>query len=151
FGSREHDAEALVLNASTPDEAVANLARQCSPKIAELIGQNQLRILRHDDIIRGLCQNPGVPKSLLDGVCDFAVRSGAPMAAVRQMNEARQRLFGSAEPPEPGPTAQEMVREFQELREDDAPPVEEGRRLTLGQRVSKMSIAEKIKLATLGN
>jgi len=157
-------AEMLVLNASTPDEAVAKLALSCSQKIAEIIGQNQLRILRHDDIIRCLCQNPSASPALLDGVCDFAVRSGVVLADVPQIQAARVRLFGpevAAQPVDPGPTAEEVLEEFKDLLAEDVPgaapapaaanPVEEKKKLSLTQRILKMSISQKIKLATLGN
>jgi len=152
--TKEAYAEMLVLNPSTPDDAVADLARDCSAKLAEIIGQNQLRLLRHEDILRNLCANPQVPVTLTDSVCDFAVRSGLTLADVPQMKTARIRLFGpeAAEaPPDPGPTAEQVLQEFQEVEEEGAAPMEEGKRLTLAQRVMKMSIAEKIKLATLGN
>ena len=152
--TKEAYAEMLVLNPSTPDDAVADLAKDCSAKLAEIIGQNQLRLLRHEDILRNLCANPQVPVTLTDSVCDFAVRSGLTLADVPQMKTARIRLFGpeAAEaPPDPGPTAEQVLQEFQEVEEEGAAPMEEGKRLTLAQRVMKMSIAEKIKLATLGN
>ncbi len=151
---KEAYAEMLVLNASTPDEAVADVAKDCSAKLAEIIGQNQLRLLRHEDILRNLCANPNVPVSLTDSVCDFAVRSGVMLVDVPQMKEARVRLFGpeAAEaPPDPGPTAEQILQEFQEVAKEDAAPMEEGKKLTLAQKIMKMSIAEKIKLATLGN
>jgi hypothetical protein len=147
-------AEFLVLNATTPDEAVAEVARDCSAKVAEIIGQNQLRILRHENIIRNLCTNPNVGQALIDSVCDFAVRSGLVMADVPQMQEARVRLFGpqaAAAPPDPGPTAEQLLEDFKEVAEESSAPMEEGKRLNLTQRIMKMSIAEKIKLATLGN
>ncbi|AKF81418.1 hypothetical protein SAMN05443572_107205 [Myxococcus fulvus] len=148
-------AEMLVLNSNTPDEAVAQVARECGPKLAEIIGQNQLRLLRYEDILRGLCANAQAPVSLIDSVCDFAVRSGLQLADVPQMKAARVRLFGpeAAEaPPDPGPTAQEVLQEMgTEVADENAAPMEEGKRLTLSQRLMKMSIAEKIKLATLGN
>ncbi|MDC0707903.1 hypothetical protein POL68_05420 [Stigmatella sp. ncwal1] len=149
-------AEMLVLNASTPDEAVADVARDCSAKLAEIIGQNQLRILRHENIIRNLCANGQVGPALIDSVCDFAVRSGLTLTDVPQMQAARVRLFGPqavAAPPDPGPTAEQVLQEFQEEGgpEETAAPMEEGKRLNLTQRIMKMSIAEKIKLATLGN
>ncbi|MCP3137875.1 hypothetical protein [Pyxidicoccus xibeiensis] len=151
---KEAYAEMLVLNASTPDEAVADVAKDCSGKLAETIGQNQLRLLRHEEILRNLCANPNVPVTLTDSVCDFAVRSGLIMADVPQMQTARVRVFGpqaAAAPPDPGPTAEQVLQEFQEAAEEGAAPMEEGKRLTLSQRIMKMSIAEKIKLATLGN
>jgi hypothetical protein len=147
-------AEMLVLNAATPDEAVARAAAVCGTRTAEIISQNQLRLLRHDDIVRQLCLNPSCGPALVDGVCDFCVRSGLILADVPQIRTARIRIFGpeAAEaPPDPGPTADEVIQEFVELGDDNAPPMEEGRRLTLAQRIMKMSIAEKIKLATKGN
>ena len=148
-------AEMLVLNASTPDEAVADMAATCSAKLVEIVGQNQLRLLRHEDIIRKLCSNPNASQALIDSVCDFAVRSGLMLADVPQMQAARVRLFGpqAAEaPPDPGPTAEQVLQDFKEdVQDENAAPMEEGKKQNLTQRIMKMSIAEKIKLATLGN
>jgi hypothetical protein len=152
--SKDVYAEMLVLNPTTPDEAVAELARECSPKVAEIIGQNQLRILRHENIIRGLCTNANASPALIDSVCDFAVRSGVVLVDVPQMQAARVRLFGPQAveaPPDPGPTAQQLLEDFKEVAEETTAPMEEGKRMNLTQRIMKMSIAEKIKLATLGN
>lgn len=165
-GSHETYAELLILNPSTPDAAVAQVASTCSLRTAEIIGQNQLRLLRHDDIIRQLCLNTQAPASLIDGVCDFAVRSGVQLADVPQIKAARVRVFGAdATPPDPGPTAEQVMQEFgmpdedaataatgaQPVAEAEGPPMEEGKRLTLAQRVMKMNVSEKIKLATKGN
>lgn len=147
-------AEMLILNATTPDEVVARVAAGCNQRIAEIIGENQLRLLRHEEIIRQLCLNPAAAGALVDRVCDFAVRSGLTLVDVPQMVAARVRLFGPQvveAPPDPGPTAAQVLAEFSELTDESASPMEEGKRLTLTQRVMKMSIAEKIKLATLGN
>ncbi len=147
-------AEMLVLNPSTPDEAVAEVARDCSAKLTEIIGQNQLRLLRNEGILRNLCANASAPVSIIDNVCDFAVRSGMQLLDVPQMKAARVRVFGpeAAEAPPPqGPTAEEVLQEFAEAADETAAPMEEGKRLTLAQRIMRMSIAEKIKLATLGN
>ncbi|MGE6758821.1 hypothetical protein ACQKGO_12460 [Corallococcus interemptor] len=152
---KEAYAEMLVLNPETPDDAVASVAGTCSPKVAEIISQNQLRLLRNEDIIRNLCANPGVPVSLVDGVCDFAVRSGLVLADVPAMQAARVRIYGpqaAAAPPDPGPTAEEVLQELgADAQAEDAAPMEDGKRMTLAQRIMKMSIAEKIKLGTLGN
>jgi hypothetical protein len=90
----------------------------------------------------------------VDSVCDFAVRSGLVVADVPQMKEARIRLFGpeaAEKPPEQGPTADDVINEYKELTDENSSPMEEGKRLNLTQRIMKMNIAEKIKLATLGN
>jgi len=147
-------AEMLILNASTPDDAVARVAARGSSRIAEIVAQNQLRLLRHEEIVRQLCHNPSASRALIDGVCDFAVRSGLMLLDLPQMNAARVRVFGPealTKPPDPGPTADEIMREYRELADETAPPMEETKRLTLAQRIMKMSISEKIKLATIGN
>ncbi|WP_375765395.1 hypothetical protein NR798_27185 [Archangium gephyra] len=159
-------AEMLVLNPTTPDDAVAEVARTCSAKIAEIIGQNQLRVLRSENIIRGLCTNPNASPALIDNVCDFAVRSGMAVVDVPQMQAARVRVFGpSAAPPEAGPTAEEILKELEDATpktaaagpveakegEDPTAAIPEAKKLSLTQRIMKMSIAQKIKLATLGN
>lgn len=153
-GAKDAYAEMLILNANTPDEAVAGIAASCTQRVAEIIGQNQLRLLRHEDILRQLCLNPNASGALLDGVCDFAARSGLQMVDVPQMTAARVRLFGPQvleAPPDPGPTAEEILQEFAGLESEAAPPLEEGRRLSLAQRIMKMNVANKIKLATKGN
>ncbi len=149
-------AEMLILNPTTPDEAVASVASRCGKPTAEIIGQNQLRLLRHDDIIRALAQNPVAQGALIDGVCDFAVRNGQVLTDVPQMQEARIRLFGPqvvAEPLPPVDTAESIMAEFKVSADDDqgSAPLEEGKRITLSQKIMKMSVAEKIKLATKGN
>lgn len=146
-------AEMLVINSKTPDDAVARAASRCSARTAEIIGNNQLRILREEQILRALVQNPNVPASLIDGVCDFCVRSGM-IVDLPQMKDARVRVFGpeAAEvPPDPGPTAEEVLREFGEGATEDGPPLEEGQRLTLAKKIMKLSVSEKVKLATKGN
>lgn len=153
FGHNDTYAEMLLLNASTPDEAVAGLAGGCSAKLAELVGENQLRLLRQPDIVRQLVQNPNASGALVDRVCDFAVRSGLVLEDVPQMHEARVRLFGpevAAQPIDPGPTADDVMRDFG-VGEEGVEVMEEAGRLSLTQRIMRMSIAEKIKLATLGN
>lgn len=152
LGDKDVYAEMLILNASTPDAEVARVAASCSQKVVEIIGQNQLRLLRHDDIVRQLCLNPNASPALVDSVCDFAVRSGLTLPDVPQMKAARVRLFGEeAAAPDPGPSADDVMAEFKELTQENAAPMEEGKRLNLTQKIMKMSISQKIKLATMGN
>jgi hypothetical protein len=153
-GAKDAYAEMLILNAGTPDDAVARIAAGCTVRTAEIIGNNQLRLLREESIIRELAKNPKAEGALIDGVCDFAVRSGMLMNDVPQMKAARVRLFGpeaaEAPPPDPGPTADQLIQEMG-LDEESAVPMEPEQRLTLSQRIMKMNISEKIKLATKGN
>lgn len=165
YGQNDAYAEMLILNGNTPDDALAAVAENCSKRTAEIIGQNQLRLLRHDEIIRSLARNPEAAGALIDGVCDFAVRNGLMLEDVPQMVEARVRLFGAQAatepPPQQGPTAEEVMAEFSmpdapeagqtANPEEGAPPMEEGKKLSLSKRIMSMNVSEKIKLATKGN
>ncbi len=159
YGTNDTYAEMLILNQATPDAAVAVVAPICSKRIGEIIGQNQLRLLRTDTIIRGLAKNPNAEGALIDGVCDFAVRNGLMLDDVPQMIEAKIRLFGPdsvAKPmPEAGPSADQVMAEFGMPDADtegaSTVPLDEAKRMTLSKRVLSMNVSEKIKLATKGN
>jgi hypothetical protein len=150
----------LALNNTTLDETLAHVVLECSAPLAETISQNQIRFLRHDPILRNLCSNPNASKATVDLACDFAVRSGVVMDDLPAMKEARIRIHGPdalPPPPEEVVTAAQMLAEDQELAVEtpegapEAAPMGEQKRLTLTQKLMKMNVAEKIKLATLGN
>jgi hypothetical protein len=164
FASKEAALELVLLNAATPDATIARLAPALSRKLTEIVRQNELRLLRHDDIIRGLCRNPEALASTLDGACDFCVRNGLTLLDVPQLVEAHKRIHGvdpTAKPPPAGETAAALIREYGDVLATDheggavPPPAalaeQEQKKQTITQRVMKMSVAEKIKLATLGN
>lgn len=147
--------EQVALNNSTADVSIAQMVLTAGPKLAELISQNQLRILRTPEILRNLCANPNASKATVDLACDFAIRSGVVMDDVPAMKEARIRIHGPDAPPPPPEeqlTAEQVLHEEKDsLEREDASPLEEKKKLTLTQKIMKMSVAEKIKLATLGN
>ena len=163
FAAKESALEMVLLNPVTSDETVARLAVTASQKLGEIIRQNELRLLRHDGIIRGLCQNPHALASTVDGACDFCVRNGLTLLDVPQLVEAHKRIHGvdpTARAAAPQETAAALMSEFaQELAHEGGPegqphaetPEESQKKLTITQRIMKMSVAEKIKLATLGN
>jgi hypothetical protein len=159
FAGRDQALELILLNPQTADSTVARLAPAVSQPLGEIIRQNELRLLRCDDIIRGLCRNPNALASTLDGACDFCVRNGLILLDVPQLVEAHKRVHGvdpTARPEEE--TAEKLMAEYaRELAEDGGPALraetaeESARKLNITQRVLKMSVSEKIKLATLGN
>jgi len=163
FAGKETALELVLLNPATSDETVARLAAIVPQRLVEIVRQNELRILRHDGIIRALCRNPSALVSTLDGACDFCVRNGLTLLDVPKLVEAHKRIHGvdpTAQPPGPQETAAELMAEYaKELAHDpsqEGPPraetdEESERKLTITQRVMKMSVSEKIKLATLGN
>ncbi|AKU91672.1 hypothetical protein [Vulgatibacter incomptus] len=149
----ERLAELVILNPATPDEAMASIAGRCSEKNAELISQNQLRVLRHEPLLRALLCDAKLSGALRDGVADFAIRSGIYLADVPALVDAHRRIHGDVPPAPPGETAAAILAELSaELSDElEGAPLEEGRRATLTQRIMNMSVAEKIKLGTLGN
>ncbi len=161
FAGKEAALELLLLNPATPDETVARVALTASQKLGEIVRQNELRLLRHDAIIRALCQNPHALASTIDGACDFCVRNGLTLLDVPQLVEAHQRVHGvhPAGQAQDQETAEQLMAEYrEELAEEAAasgraPEGEEEARkkLNMTQRIMKMSVSEKIKLATLGN
>jgi hypothetical protein len=163
FGTKDAALELILLNPSTLDATFARLAGVVSQRLADIVRQNELRLLRHDGIIRALCANPNALASSLDGACDFCVRNGLTLLDVPALVEAHKRVLGvdpAARPPTAEETAAALMAEYaQELahdkREEGMPrqetPEEAQKKLTITQRVLRMSVAEKIKLATLGN
>ncbi len=152
--------ELVLLNPAAADETLARLAPIVPQKLADIIRQNELRLLRHDAIIRGLCRNPNALASSIDGACDFCVRNGLMLLDVPQLVEAHKRVHGvdpTVKPPAPGETAAALMAEYDEElakeREEAASAVaeDEQKKLTITQRIARMSVSEKIKLATLGN
>ncbi|HVI75226.1 MAG TPA: hypothetical protein VM683_09625 [Anaeromyxobacteraceae bacterium] len=160
LGAKDAALEMILLNPSTKDETVARLAPVVSQPLAEIVRQNELRLLRCDDIIRGLCRNPNALASTVDGACEFCVRNGLTLLDVAQLVAAHQRVHGvdpSAVPPV-ADTAQQLMQDYAaELAEEPQPvmqaesPAEQQRKLNITQRILRMSVSEKIKLATLGN
>lgn len=144
--------EMLALNPSTPDEALASVAQGCSARVAELIAQNQLRLLRHEPLLRALLFSSSVSRSILDGIADFAIRSGVFFDDVPALVEAHRRIHGDVPHTVPEHTAISVLEEFQgELAIEREQEIEEEKRLTVTQRILGMTVSEKIKLATLGN
>jgi hypothetical protein len=161
LGGSTEALQAILLNPSTADETVARLAPAVPAPLVEIIRQNELRMLRHDEIIRGICRNPSAPTSTVDGACDFCVRNGLVLLDVPQLVEAHRRIHGVDPAARAGEdSAETLMTEYgAELASDAeaegqaAPPTpeQEAKRLTMTQRVLCMSVAQKIKLATLGN
>jgi hypothetical protein len=160
FAGKEPALELILLNSATLDATMARLAESVSQRLAEIVRQNELRLLRCDDIVRRLCRNPSVLASTVDAACEFCVRNGLTLLDVPQLVAAHQRVYGvdpSAKPEED--TAQKIMSDYAaELAADETQlalhaetPEEQQKRLTISQRIAKMSVSEKIKLATLGN
>jgi hypothetical protein len=156
--------EMLALNSAVSDETIAKMAATAPEKILEVIAQNQLRILRHEEIVRALVQNPAARPSTVDGVCDFCVRSGLILVDLPAFKAARRRVLGGAAADEK--TAEEAAAKAAKEQAEaekvlvqhgavidgdaataQATSEEEARKLTISQQVMKLSVAKKIEWA----
>jgi hypothetical protein len=157
--------EQIALNNVTHDLTVARIAESTrSARLIEIVANNQLRVLREEKVLRAVIGNPAASKAIVDLTCDFAVRSGLVLADVPAMVEAHIRIHGappaapdSAEAQEAKKnTAEAVLAEFGDALTADgeagaAEPMEEGKRLNVTQRIAKMNVSEKIKMAGMGN
>ena len=150
LADKEPYLEFICLNTTATDETVSRIASRASAKLSDTISQNQLRLLRHEPLLRALLANASATQATRDSVADFAVRSGVTLPDVPALVEAHRRIFGDAPPPEV-PTAAEVADEFQVAEGDEQAPMEEAKRRNLTQRVMIMTVSQKIKLAMLGN
>ncbi len=146
--------ESLVLNPATPDEAMVVIVRAAAPQTCELVSQNQLRLLRHEPLLRALLAESRATPATIDSTADFAIRSGIYLSDVPALVAAHKRIHGDAPPEAPAVTADAVLSEFKKELADERPEGEElgeDEKLTLTQRIQRMNVAEKIKLATRGN
>jgi hypothetical protein len=168
LSTKDEYLEMLVLNSATPDDTVRRITERADEKIVEIVAQNQLRFLRHPDIVRALAGNPGARPSTVDSVCDFCVRSGLTLEDLPAYRAARRRIHGGADGDDKlarqvaaqqeiaeaeaeaaleamGASAADPSQESARGREDD--PAEEQKRLSITQQMMKLGVAKKIEWA----
>ena len=169
FAGKDEYLEMLVLNASTPDATVQRITTRASERILEIVAQNQLRMLRHADIVRALASNPATRPSTVDNVCDFCVRSALALEDLPAYRAARRRIHGGSEQDEEVAkkvAAQQHVAEARaeaaleqmgatdpDGEEKEAAPgspeerAQEQKKLSITQQIMKLGVAKKIEWA----
>jgi hypothetical protein len=170
FTGRDEYLEMLVLNPATPDATVQRITARADERIVEIVAQNQLRMLRHADIVRAVVNNAAARPSTVDNVCDFCVRSGLLLEDLPAFRAARRRIHGGSE--QDDALAKKVAAEQQDAEaraeaaleqmgataadaaEDRPVPAgspdeqeEEKKKLSITQQIMKLSIAKKIEWA----
>jgi hypothetical protein len=85
--------EKLLLNKLTPDGGFVWIAEHAEDeKVINVVVENQQRLLRNHDIVRGLKRNQKVLRSDLDRAVDFLVREGVFLADVPEFEDSFLRL-----------------------------------------------------------
>lgn len=170
----ESQIQKIVINRSTSDATISYLAEAVrSQSLIELIADNQQRILGSAAIVEALSKNPSISRSTLDKVISFFrlyldKRGEAPSPHPESPDgdgtsqDIGDSEIGTVERPQDGFNPQTSLEDVQESfldgiylsedlineAEDDA---NEERREDLFHRIKRMNMAERIKLALLGN
>ena len=162
FATQDAFVENILLNASTPNEAFLEVAKDCSEKICEIIASNQARILKMPEIARSLASNKNALQSTVDRVIDFLVRSGKILDDMHAFEEAMLRLnpderIAAANAVENLPrhliderflTEDERARRL--ITEDEDVYDEDANDQPLEVQLRTMNAAQKVALATKG-
>jgi hypothetical protein len=163
---------ALVLaNLRTADETFATLAALGGVALADLIAQNEQRLLRHPAIITALYLNPRTRVSTAIRAVELAVRNGVDVEGIPSFEEVKAAIEHDGSPsPETDPafaaalalggdvaridgpldehTAEAQAaaadRLAEELAQEQAPA-------DTPQDVSRLPLAAKLRLAAIGN
>jgi hypothetical protein len=85
--------ERVLLNKRTPDAGFVWVAEHAADeKIINVVVENQERLLRNHDIVRGLGRNPRALRSDLDRAIDFLVREGVFLEDMPEFEDSFVRL-----------------------------------------------------------
>jgi hypothetical protein len=160
--SSEDVQQALLRNASTPDETVAILVPKLSEMNLEFVVVNQTRLLRHNPIIAALEANENLNtdqgRRIKELKFDFRLDRPAedePVAAPPQEAEPARKLdlaTGPAEDEKPPPTSTEEAAQLYGVTDEELEGSEEevAKRKSLLAELVTMSAAQKMMKALKG-
>lgn len=180
LAGRDAPLERIVLSRDTPDEVVAGVATNASEHLAEIIANDQERLLRSRPVVQALRANTSLLRSSLARVFDFLVRSGVVHddmsettdALARLSSDDFQKVADNVElPPEleafvetAPPVAQTAAETAHAAKADEAEAEkldealdgslsqeEKEKRIPILKLVAKLNIAQKVALALKGN
>lgn len=155
--------EELAANRSLPPEGVEKIARTCDVNTAERIATDQVRLLEHPEIIEALYKNKNTRMSTVDRLVELAARNGVELTGVATFAahvEAIQGQLIVEEAPEEELPADLAFQEAIEADSDedaierdkvDGSEEVKVKHKALAFRIGEMSIAEKIRLALIGD
>lgn len=146
--------EVIVLSRSTADETIAQIVSRSSAKLADLVAQNEERLLRHPGIIAALYSNASARMSTVDRAVELAIRSGVKVDAIPAWDELTAAVLQSgkrgesAEEPD-ADAADRLFRQAAGASEEggEIVEVEEAKEIP----ISQMSVSMKVRLAQIGN
>lgn len=151
--------EKILTNPATLPQTVEKVASRVSQSLAELIINNQVRLIEFPAIIQSLRSNPHLTPGNFTRIeeieRDFIGQPQTPVAAAQPVEEPLPAApaaepviaFSTADfenfdqPTEPNPEVEQAIEELAEGDDE---------KLTLFQKISRLSVSDKIKVALLG-
>jgi hypothetical protein len=150
--------EAIILNPSTPAVMVGELAKRVPEALMEAILYNRMRILECPVILENLRLNPGVTPAIERSVREIELEffSGKRKEYSVTTPEDEQRVADASEVPETEAAAAPENALKPDLGLDDLileglPLDPQEREIALAERLSKMTVPQKIRYALQGN
>lgn len=155
----------IVVSRHTDDQTIAKLAATANRDVANAIAAAQVRALRTPAIIEALFFNPKAPHGAVNSLMELAIREGLELDHMPGYRELRlsilgenrlKELTGATAVDEDAGLAELDFMSAVDLALEDPSPAEgeeeedEGRK-TLHAMVREMNVAQKIRLALIGD
>jgi hypothetical protein len=148
--------ESLIRNRTFPDSSVAELARRGEPHVQDIIVTNQSRIIRAPGILDALLENPKLSpdarRRALEVREEFFDKKARLEAALADM-----QLEATAEEA-PIEAIADLILKAETEPQPEVPPVEfteaeklDPEKMSIWQKIQKMTIAQKVLLAFRGD
>ena len=150
----------IPLNRATSNQTLVYLASKGDARLCERIGRNAVRCLSHPSTIEALYFNPQAGQALVQGLLELAVREDVRLDHIPGFVEAERAVHGSALDRDKeqaglsdieflsalnlaGDRTQAAVVAVDEEKEPES--------RNLATLISKMSVAQKVRLALVGD
>ncbi len=173
FAKNSQLLQGVVTNRATNSNTIARVARRADSALCEIIATNQVRLLEAPQIIEQMYLNANARVATVDRVIELAQREGVELKGIPGLNKAMnsgQDIFGGgadadifeellAKESAKGDSQdvktadlENMTRAEREAAEAEAEvDPEDERNRPLHAQIQNMSIAQKIRLATVGS
>ena len=162
FAKKRRDSETVIetviLNRTTADESIADLAAALSGKALDIIAGIDDRLLRHPEIIGKLYNNPKARMSSVDRAVELAIRNGVTVPGIAAWNELRDALLeGRKEEETSGeiievvePSADDAIARAIARGDDESDESSKDKKEINPNDWPELGIAVKIRMATIG-
>lgn len=147
----------VVTNRHTTDPTLVYLAGAGTMRICDTIGRNAVRCLAHPPLIEALYFNPKAPQGAVQNLIELAVREKVDLDHMPGFIETRAALMGERGAEDDGVVGLDELEFLSALDQaafdfdGEGGEDEEARKMSLQGMLLQMSVAQKIRLALVGD